>query len=211
MDKLRTLIEQYGRWSVLSNYIDRIEGYRDSDFSIALENAKALLESIGKEICIQRKFQLPDNPNVNTVLKSAFMCLGYSNTSMVNQISTSLATIANQVGTLRNEISPTSHGKSLDELEERNDRVDLLAGEFLIDSTMLVAIMLIRTFENDYPRKSDEEQINYQDAQEFNDFWDDTFGEFVMGEYSYPASEILFNVDNDAYKTEHTAYIEENS
>ena len=211
MDKLRTLIEQYGRWSALSDYIDRIEGYRTSDFSLALENAKALLESIGKEICLQRKYELPDNPNVNTVLKFAFMCLGYSNTDMVNQVSTSLATIANQIGTLRNEISPTSHGKPLEELEERNDKVDLLAGEFLIDSTMLVAVMLIRTFENDYPRKPGEEQINYQETQEFNDFWDDTFGEFVMGEYSFPASEILFNVDYDAYKTEHAAFVEDKS
>ena len=139
------------------------------------------------------------------------MCLGYSNTDMVNQISGSLANIGQQIGNLRNEISPTSHGKPLDELADRNDKIDLLAGEFLIDSTMLIAVLLIRTFENDNPRKTVEDQLDYLDAQDFNDFWDETFNEFVMGEYSYPASEVLFNVDYDAYKTEHAAFLEENS
>jgi abortive infection Abi-like protein len=211
MEKLRALIEQHGRWTALTDYIDRIEGYKTSDFSLALENAKALLESIGKEICLQKKHQLSTNPSINTVLKSAFTCLGYSNIDMVNQISSSLATIGQQIGSLRNEISPTSHGKPLDDLEYRNDRVDLLAGEFLIDSTMLIAVLLIRTFENDNPRKKTEDQLDYFDADEFNDFWDETFGEFVIGEYSFPASEILFNVDSDAYKTEHAAFQDEKS
>ncbi|MCZ6803384.1 MAG: abortive infection family protein [Proteobacteria bacterium] len=130
---------------------------------------------------------------------------------MVNQISGSLANIGQQIGNLRNEISPTSHGKQLNALEDRNDRVDLLAGEFLIDSTLLIATLLIRTFENDNPRKKAEDQLDYFDADEFNNFWDEAFGEFEMGVYSYPASEILFNVDSDAYKTEHAAFLEEKS
>ena len=51
MDKLKDKISQYGRWAPIDEYIVRIETHLDSDFSISLENAKALLESIGKEIC----------------------------------------------------------------------------------------------------------------------------------------------------------------
>lgn len=51
MDKLKKVIEQHGRWTTLTIYTDRIETYLDADFSQALENAKALLETICKEIC----------------------------------------------------------------------------------------------------------------------------------------------------------------
>jgi len=37
---------------------------------------------------------------------------------------------------------------------------------------------------------------------------DDSFGEFVMGDYSYPASEILFNVDKQAYVNEYKDFTE---
>ena len=47
----------------------------------------------------------------------------------------------------------------------------------------------------------------YEDNEAFNNFWDETFGEFTMGQYSYPASEILFNVDAQAYQAEYKAFI----
>jgi hypothetical protein len=49
--------------------------------------------------------------------------------------------------------------------------------------------------------------LDYYEAEEFNEFWDNSFGEFKMGDYSYPASEILFYVDNQAYKNEYNAFI----
>jgi len=41
-----------------------------------------------------------------------------------------------------------------------------------------------------------------------NESWNDSFGEFAMGDYSYPASEILFNVDKQAYVNEYKAFTE---
>lgn len=215
MQKLRITIDQYTRWSELLTYIDRMEAALISDFSLALENAKALLETIGKEICSARGEPLPNAPSINAVLKKAFCSLGYSNDDLVNKVSGSLANIGQEIGNLRNQISPTSHGKSLDELRERNDKVDLLTREFLIDSTMVVAVFLIRAFEDrkeletpPIAEAQTEERLDYFEATEFNDLWDDAYGEFSMGDYSYTASEILFNVDYKAYKTEFTAFAE---
>lgn len=214
MQKLRSTIDQYSRWSDLTIYIDRMEAHLESDFSHSLENAKALLEAIGKEICKARGVELKADSSINGVLKNAFSAMGYTNTNLVNQISSALATIGQQVGELRNEIGATSHGRSLDEIRERNNNVDLLTREFLIDSTLVVAVFLIRTFEN---KKEDEkpplaeaeaeERLDYFETTAFNDFWDDIFGEFAMGEYAYTASEILFNVDYKAYKSEYTAFL----
>ena len=72
MQKLKSTIEQYGRWSELSVYINRIETHLESDFSHSLENAKALLEAIGKNICAEKSHVLPSKPSVNVVLKNAF-------------------------------------------------------------------------------------------------------------------------------------------
>lgn len=216
MEKLRATIEQYGRWKELVQYIDRMEGHLETDFSVSVENAKALLESIGKEICSAKKVELAATSTINGVLKSAFLALGYSNENLVNQVSRSLANIGGEIGNLRNEISPTSHGKSLDELRERNNKVDALTRGFLIDSTLVVAVFLIRAFEERQDvadlavdGKADEVTLlNYDDAENFNDYWDDIYGEFGMGAYSYDASEILFNMDYKAYETEYKAFKE---
>ncbi len=213
MEKLRATIEQYSHWRDLGDYVDRMETYLEVDFSLSIENAKALLESIGKEICKSKCIILGSTPSVNEVLKKSFRALGYSNDNLVKIISTSLGTIGNEIGTLRNAISPTSHGKPLDELRERNNKVDLLTRDFLIDSTMIVAVFLIRAFEERKVEavqvddaESSVEPLKYDESEEFNEFWDEAFGEFVMNAYSYPASEILYRVDYSAYETEYNAF-----
>ena len=210
MDKLKKVIEQYGRWSALTTYTDRIEAYLISDFSQALENAKALLETIGKEICNSKSVALDGAASINSVLKKAFTAIGYSSENLVTQISSALATIGQKMGDLRNEIGATSHGRSLEELKARNDKVDGMTREFLINTTVIVACFLIRAFENENPRTipKEEAKILYESNEDFNDFWDETYGEFEMGEYSYPASEILYNVDYPAYVTEQKAFAE---
>jgi hypothetical protein len=215
MDRLRATIEKYGRWKTLELYIDRMEAHLESDFSLSVENSKALLESIGKEICDAKNVELNSAPSINAVLKKAFCALGYSNDYLVNKISSALATIGQEVGGLRNEISPTSHGKSLDDLIERNNKIDLLTREFLIDSTLVIAVFLIRAFEERKEITSlsafeatEEELLKYDGSESFNEFWDDSFGEFEMGDYSYLASEILYNVDYKAYESEYKAFME---
>lgn len=212
MEKLKKIIEQYGQWSELTIYTERIETHIHADFSQALENAKALLESISKEICTLKEVEITPNSSINNVLKKAFIAIGYTSSSLVTQISSALATIGQQMGELRNEIGATSHGKFLEELKERNNKVDELTKAFLIDTTEIVACFLIRTFENENPRlKSEtvEGKLVYSENEDFNEFLDYAYGEFIMGDYSYTASEILYHVDYPAYLTEHKAFIED--
>jgi hypothetical protein len=210
MERLKRVIEQHGRWAELTTYAERIQVYSISDFSLAMENAKALLETIGKEICKTKGVTLDGTSSVNAVLKKAFTVIGYSSEDMVTQISSALATIGQKMGDLRDEIGVTVHGRSLEELKERNDKVDGLTKEFLIDATVIVACFLIRAFENENPRTEPQAaaMLLYESGEEFNDHLDGTYGEFKMGEYSYSASEILYNVDYPAYVMEQKAFIE---
>ena len=211
MNKLKEVISEYGHWRELEQYIQRIESFYEIDFSQTLGNCKALLESIGKEICAQNGIELGSKSSINTVLKKAFSSMGFSNADYVIQISSSLATIAQQIGNLRNELDPNAHGKTMEELKQRNDKIDILAREFLKNAVESIAVLLIRTFESQKNRTPHETLIDtlaYLEAEEFNESWDDSFGEFTMGEYSYTASEILFYVDKQAYVNEYMAYIE---
>ena len=207
MERLNRVIEQYGRWSDLKTYTERIDACVQSDFSLSLENAKSLLETICKEICNSKDIQIEASQSINQVLKKAFTAIGYSSSDTVTQISSALATIGQQMGNLRNEIGRTSHGGTLGELRERNSNIDDMTREFLIDTTDIIASFLIRNFENENPRTTpSERQILLTDNPDFNEFWDEHFGEFTMGDYSYTASEILFHTDNNAYLTELNAF-----
>ena len=139
--------------------------------------------------------------------------MGYSSNSLVSQMSRSLANIGQQMGNLRNEIGTTSHGKTLDEIETRNLNMDELTKEFLLSSTAILAVLLIRAFEESKPiiKVGDlEATLAQEENEEFNDFLDDIYGEFTMGDYSYSASQILFNVDIQAYTNELRIFEEEN-
>ena len=210
MKKIRDTLALYSRWDVVSVYVDRMEAHLEADFSTALENAKALLESIGKEICSAKAVALEPTSPIQGVLKKAFAAMGYAGDDMVRQVSTALATIGQNVGQLRNQISPTSHGKPLDELRDRNSKVDVLTREFLIDSTLVVAVFLIRAFEERQVAAAPLAEVqpvvdhgpSYGENEDFNNFWDETFGEFSMGAYNFTASEVLFGLDVQAYAAE---------
>lgn len=217
MQKIRDTLAQYSRWDALGDYVDRMEAHLGADFSTALENAKALLESIGKEICSAKAVALEPTSPIQGVLKKAFGALGYAGDDMVRQVSTALATIGQNVGELRNQISPTSHGKPLDELRERNNKVDLLTREFLIDSTLVVAVFLIRAFEErqagavplSATRPLVDNGPSYDDNEDFNDFWDDVFIGISMGAYNFTASEVLFGMDPQGYAAELKSFHED--
>lgn len=188
-------------------YIDRIVGFRETDFSVCVENAKALLETIAKEICQQRGQQLEDTESVGKLLGLSFGCLGYAKTDTIRQVGTAISNIAAQMGNFRNEIGYTAHGRTLAELSKRDHSIAGLSGDFLINAVELVSCFLIEAFETDNPIVVPDVSIDLNDNEDFNEYWDSLYGEFRMTEdYAYPASEILFNVDIEAYKTQLNAF-----
>ena len=211
MEKLKKVIEQYGRWAEYSMYTDRIEAHIESDFSLCVENSKSLIEGISKQICKEKSVLLSGDESFNKLIKIAFDAIGHRRDECINIIGGSLSAIAHQLGNLRTNIGATSHGMTSDELRSRNDSLDAITKEFLIDSIEIIGCFLIRNFENETPRVSIEsinELFSFEDAQDFNDFWDELFGDFEMGEYSYTASEILYNADNEAYMNEYKGFKE---
>ena len=89
-------------------------------------------------------------------------------------------------------------------------QVDVLTQGFVMDSTVMIAVFLIRAFEASHIQTTQQsDELKYEDAEGFNDFWDESFGEFIMGDYAYTASEILFGLDNQAYIAEYNTFMDE--
>lgn len=215
MEKLKLVIEQYGRWAPMTEYLQRINTFKDTDVSLAIENSKALLESISKNICKEKGVSYKKDESVNKLIKIAFTAIGYPAKRYVNVIGGSLSAIAHQIGNLRTEIGITAHGKTFEELGKRNSTLDEMTKDYLIEATEIVACFLIRHFENENPRVETietevENNIKYSDCEDFNEYWDDEYGEFVMGEYSFFASEILYDMDAKAYKFEYENFKNDN-
>lgn len=208
MQKLRDLIDATTRWSEFSIFIDRIELSRDQDFSLAFENIKALLESVCKEICKSCGRDLLPQSTMNGIVKMSFLALGFTNAEIASQISRSLANVGQIIGELRNEIGITGHGRTTEELRQRNLKLDELTKDFLFDSIKTIIIFLIRSFEykqTTQAASSKKEHLNERIVErnkEFDDFLAEMYGEFAIGDYSYSASQILFAVDSDVYQYE---------
>ncbi len=192
-------------------YVERIELHIDTDFSISLENSKSLLEGISKQICKDKQIALSGGENFHALIKTAFDAIGYEKGGFVNVVGGALSAIGQQLGKLRKEVGTTSHGGTSEQIERRNLVIDEISRDFLIDATDLVASFMIRNHENEILRREEQslfDTLDYYEAEEFNASWDDSYGEFSMGDYSYPASEILFNVDKQAYVTEYNTFNE---
>lgn len=200
MEHLREILQKYSRWRDYDIYISRIESQREIDFSICIENSKALIEGIAKEICSLKNQDLNGTESMNRILSLAFGCLGYPPNNIIRQVGSSLANIGHQIGVFRNEIGNISHGRTAEELRARNESLNSFTAEFLFSSTALICSFLIEAFESEYPLRLMEQRLEYDEQEEFNQYWDELYGEFQMGMYSFFASEILFKCEPQSYK-----------
>jgi hypothetical protein len=209
MDRTKTALERYPRWQPLNHYIERIELTIETDFPACVGNAKCLLEAVGKEICDWQDIDLGKSPKLNGVIKSAFKVLGLPGDDHLVQISTSLASIAQRIGQIRNNIDTSSHGKPLSELERaKEESLHIYTAEFLLGSADLVSSFLIETFERYRLEKATEEgpEMIYSDEDPFHISFDEEHGEVQFSDYAYQPSEVLFYVDRQAYKSERGTY-----
>ena len=213
MERLRQLIAQYSRWKGLEEYCIRIDGYLTSDLSIAVENSKALLESVCKTILHEKAVEVGGNDSMQKLMKKTVGVFDSEHSEQLKQIGNSLVNISKNLAEVRNTVAKVSHGQHVDSLGQ--DVLDAMSATFLVNSTESVACFLIEFYERVFPRKKPEPALLLEDHQEFNDYLDEEAFEPVQvlrqgGElaYEYSASEVLFSVEPRAYLTELNAYRE---
>jgi hypothetical protein len=198
MQNLKLFIDNFSKWSVLQQYVQRIETYADTDTSIVIENCKALIESICKTVLIEANDVNTENMNVNKLIKCTLKHLGVLNQNV--KIANSLTTIIQEIGELRNDFGVTAHGRGIAELEKANN-LTKATGTFLINVTDNVACYILHVYHHEHPQRN-LPRIDYKDNEEFNAYFDELYEKVRFSEYQYLPSEVLFGVDPTAYKTE---------
>lgn len=200
MQALRELCQQYSKWKPLEDYILRIETYKDSDGVFVLENCKAMIESICKTILDDLKESYTAADTIQSLISrtcSKMSCLPHT-----SDLARSFITVAQRLGEFRNAFTSVGHGQPMHLLEENKKRIIGASVNFMINSVEQLAIFLVTIYQEEYPLKVQTE-LRYIDNQDFNAEFDESLEPMQIGQYGpYSPSEVLFEIDIDAYRTE---------
>jgi len=198
MEFLRNICDSYIKWKPLEDYIYRIESYQDSDGVLVLENCKALIESICKTILEDLGEPATGSESIQNLVSKAcnkMSCLPYT-----GDLTKSFITVAQRLGEFRNKFAVIGHGASVYAIEERKNKVTRAATNFMISAVEQLAVFLITVYQVEYPLQKQEE-IRYEDNPDFNQQFDEAIEPIQIDVYGpYSPSELLFRIDEDAYR-----------
>jgi len=210
MEKTQSFIDENVKWQALSDYVLRIETYKASSPGLVIENCKSLIESIFKTILVEidskTEADLKDCGTGN-LYKQVKKVLFFEKKGYVNII----GSFSSAISELRNKFGETSHGKDIYTLE--NNRTALFNDEilFLLSTTDNISYFLLSYYKNLYPSYAEKrKELEYDDNQEFNEWFDETEEEVSLGGVSLSPSRVLFDGDREAYKTILSEYLGKN-
>lgn len=201
MNELKKICSNYSKWKPLEDYILRIESYKNNDGVLVLENCKALIESVCKTILHDLGETLSNNENIQKLV--SMTCNKLSCLKNAEDLARSFVTVANNLGTFRNSYSSVGHGQSVYKLEEDKNVISLASTHFMLSTIEQLSVYIITVYQDEFPQLERNKIIRYEDHQEFNKNFDEQFEPIAVGVYGpYSPSEVLFNIDHDAYRTE---------
>lgn len=203
MQSLRGLCQQYGKWKPLEEYVLRVETYRESDGILVMENCKALLESICKTVLDELGEPYSGSESIQALVSKA--CSKMSCLPSTGDLARSFTTVAQKLGEFRNTFASIGHGQPVRLLEENKKKVIGASVDFMVNSIEQLAIFLITVYQDEYPRHVTQ-QLRYEDNKDFNVNFDEQLEPVQIGIYGpYSPSEVLFYMDENAYRTELTS------
>lgn len=201
MQTLKELCQQYSKWKPLEDYILRVETYKDTDGILVLENCKAMIESVCKTILDDLQEPHTATDSIQSLISktcSKMSCLPHT-----GDLARSFITVAQRLGEFRNAFSVVGHGQPVHLLEENKKKIIGASVAFMINSIEQLAVFLVTVYQEEYPKQVQLE-LKYIDNPKFNESFDETIEEPIsIGQYGpYRPSEVLFYIDQEAYKTE---------
>jgi uncharacterized protein (DUF2249 family) len=200
MQALKELCNQYSKWKPLEDYILRVETYSDNGPLIA-DNCKCIVESVCKTILEDLGIPKEDHKTkLHELAKQTVEKLGCINKSP--DLISAFTNTAQKIAEFRNEYTETGHGQSVYVVDENRKKVTAATIAFLVAIIEQTALYLITVYQDEYPQHI-QSQLRYEDNSEFNDEFDDQNAPIDIGQYGpYNSSEVLFYIDENAYKSE---------
>lgn len=210
MRKTQSFIDANVKWQALGDYVLRIETYRASSPGLVIENCKSLVESIFKTILVEADSKTEadlKDCDIGNLYKQVKKVLFFEEKGYLNII----GSFSSAISEFRNKLGETSHGKDIYTLE--NNRTALFDDEilFLLSTTDNISYFLLSYYKNLYPAYAEKrKELEYEDNQEFNEWFDETEEAVSLGGVSLSPSRVLFDGDTEAYKTSLSEYLGKN-
>lgn len=211
MENLKEFISNNSKWKLLLEvYIRRIETFKKSSFGQVVDGCKCLIESILKTIIVEVQCKTEEElkkKEANELLNEVVLLLRI-NTKKYEKIIGGCNSIIKGIAELRNTHGETSHGKDIYTLEERMNSFQNIEIDLIINSITNLACFILKYYEEVYPNnKTKQKNIFYSDNDNFNGWLDEKYDIVTVGTaYEYSPSEVLFNLDSEAYKQEMLEY-----
>jgi len=204
MQALREICQQYSKWKPLEDYILRIETYSNNG-PIIVDSCKCIIELVCHTILDDLKIPKEDQKSkLHELVKQTVEKLGCIN-KMPDLIS-AFTNTAQKIAEFRNEYTEIGHGQSVYVVDENRRKISTATITFLVAIIEQTALYLITVYQDEYPQYV-QSSLRYEDNPDFNAEFDEQNGSIEIGQYGpYSSSEVLFYIDDVAYKTELANY-----
>lgn len=200
MQALLEMCQQYGKWKPLEDYILRIKAYPDNG-PLVSDNCKCIVESVCKTILEDLGISAENHEKYLHLLAKQTvekLCCINKMPDLVSAFTNTVQKIAE----FRNEYTETGHGQSVYVVDENRKKVSAATIVFLVATIEQIALYLITVYQEEYPQYI-QSSLRYEDNHDFNIEFDEQNEPIEIGQYGgYSPSEVLFYIDNVAYKTE---------
>lgn len=210
MRKTQSFIDSNTKWQALSDYVLRIETYKNSSPGLVIENCKSLVESIFKTILVEATPETEESLkdcNTSSLYGKVKDILFFEKQGYRNII----GSFSSAISEYRNKLGETSHGKDIYTLESNRDALFDDEILFLLSTTDNISYFLLNYYTNLYPvYASKRKHLKYEDNDEFNKWFDETEEAVSLGGVSLSPSRVLFDGDIEAYKSSLNEYLGKN-
>jgi hypothetical protein len=209
MEWIKEIIGNQGRFSKLLLYTSKIEDSLNTNPNETIEVSKALIETICKTINKDLGHELTDTRNFpemvrETLLKIPFIIkLNGRDAEATEKVCKNVLTLCQGLSEFRNNHGFSSHGQDIEE-----EQADITLAKLIYKSTDVIGGFLLEIHTN-FTSLENLKRLYYEDYPDFNEWYDELYGQAEIGQYNYPSSEALYKTDIEAYKQELIGYIED--
>lgn len=199
----RSVLRLAGAAIHMQQQIDTIEAALGNNPSLVFDLAKALVETVCKTILNDRKLTFDNNYDLQRLFKYTVENLellpsDHSNAKKSHQglikATRGLLQAVQGIAELRNEQGMASHGK--DAYARPIDTAQAL----LVAQAADTIVHFLYSVHLDYRSDLVDARLVYNHHSEFNNYVDDLHGIIQIFEGTYSPSEVLFEMDNEAYR-----------
>ena len=211
MHGAREILQLSAGATTIERHIEALEEAVESNPSLAFDLARSLVESVCKTILTDRGDN-PEQLGFKELLKKTYLAIQLVPDSHVTKpqvienlqnIIEGFETVIQALTNLRHSEGMASHGK-----DAYADQLEAAQARLAAQSADVIVRYLYMAHKN-YQVPAKARGLRYEDNPPFNKYIDESNGAVQIFELSYQPSEVLFELDEDAYRSALSEFLTE--